>query len=237
MTTFADRHLGPRGDEIDAMLATVGVGSLDELIDEAVPAGIRLDHRLELPEAASEDEVLRRLRLLADRNTVATSLLGMGYSGTITPPVILRNVLENPAWYTAYTPYQPEISQGRLEALLNFQTMVTDLTGMDIANASLLDEATAAAEAMAFCRRVVKGGSETFFVDSECHPQTIEVVATRAEPLGIKVIVGDPETGLDGIDAYGVLIQHPGTSGGLRDLDAIVEQVHGQGGLVVVAAD
>ncbi len=237
LAPFAPRHLGPGAEEIEAMLAVVGAGSLDELIERAVPAGIRQTSRLALPEAGTEDEVLARLRAMADRNVVATSMLGMGYSGTITPTVILRNIMENPAWYTAYTPYQPEISQGRLEALLNFQTMVTDLTGMDLANASLLDEATAAAEAMAMCRRVTKQASATFFVDAECHPQTIEVVATRAEPLGIKVIVGDPVTGLDGIDAYGVLVQYPGTSGGIRDLAPIVEQVHGQGGLVVVAAD
>ena len=234
---FAHRHVGPDADEIEAMLATVGATSLDALIDAAVPASIRQDSRLALPEAGTEEEVLARLRAYADRNQVAVSMLGMGYSGTFTPTVILRNVMENPAWYTAYTPYQPEISQGRLEALLNFQTMVTDLTGMDLANASLLDEATAAAEAMALCRRVTKRDSATFFVDAECHPQTIEVVATRAEPLGIKVIVGDPVTGLDGIDAYGVLVQYPGTSGGIRDLAPIVEQVHQQGGLVVVAAD
>ena len=234
---FAHRHLGPGADEIEAMLATVGVASLEALVDAAVPAGIRQDTRLALPEAGTEDEILARLRVYADRNQVAVSMLGMGYSGTLTPTVILRNVLENPAWYTAYTPYQPEISQGRLEALLNFQTMITDLTGMDLANASLLDEATAAAEAMALCRRVTKQESATFFVDAECHPQTIQVVATRAEPLGIKVIVGDPVTALSGIDAYGVLVQYPGTSGGIRDLAPIVAQVHGQGGLVVVAAD
>ena len=234
---FAHRHIGPDDAEIEAMLATVGVASLDALVDAAVPASIRQDTRLALPEAGTEEEILTRLRAYADRNQVAVSMLGMGYSGTLTPTVILRNVMENPAWYTAYTPYQPEISQGRLEALLNFQTMITDLTGMDLANASLLDEATAAAEAMALCRRVTKRDSATFFVDAECHPQTIEVVATRAEPLGIKVIVGDPVTGLDGIDAYGVLVQYPGTSGGIRDLTPIVEQVHEQGGLVVVAAD
>ncbi|MET0663978.1 MAG: glycine dehydrogenase (aminomethyl-transferring), partial [Acidimicrobiales bacterium] len=234
---FAHRHIGPDGAEIEAMLAAVGVASLDALVDAAVPASIRQDSRLALPEAGTEEEILTRLRAYADRNQVAVSMLGMGYSGTLTPTVILRNVMENPAWYTAYTPYQPEISQGRLEALLNFQTMITDLTGMDLANASLLDEATAAAEAMALCRRVTKRDSATFFVDAECHPQTIEVVATRAEPLGIKVIVGDPVTGLDGIDAYGVLVQYPGTSGGIRDLTPIVEQVHEQGGLVVVAAD
>ena len=189
---FAHRHIGPDDAEIEAMLATVGVASLDALVDAAVPASIRQDTRLALPEAGTEEEILTRLRAYADRNQVAVSMLGMGYSGTLTPTVILRNVMENPAWYTAYTPYQPEISQGRLEALLNFQTMITDLTGMDLANASLLDEATAAAEAMALCRRVTKRDSATFFVDAECHPQTIEVVATRAEPLGIKVIVGDP---------------------------------------------
>ena len=166
-----------------------------------------------------------------------TSLIGAGYSGTITPPVIQRNVLENPAWYTAYTPYQPEISQGRLEALLNFQTMVSDLTGMDLANASMLDEATAAAEAMTLLRRVNPKAGDTFFVDAECHPQTIEVVRTRAEPLGIDVVVGEPEPDLGAEGVFGVLLQYPGTTGGIRDDRELVANLHAQGTLVAVAAD
>ena len=166
-----------------------------------------------------------------------TSLIGQGYHGTHTPGVILRNVLENPAWYTAYTPYQPEISQGRLEALLNFQTMVCDLTGMEITNASMLDEGTAAAEAMTLLRRSTKHAGNVFFVDAECHPQTVAVVATRAEPLGIEVVVGDPATDLSPADTYGVLLQHPGTSGVIRDLRPVVDAVHEAGGLAVVATD
>ena len=191
-TTFADRHLGPRPEDVEAMLAALGVATLDELIEQAVPKSIRTDQPLRLPAARSEPEVLAALRTLADRNEVVTSLIGAGYNGTHTPGVILRNVLENPAWYTAYTPYQPEISQGRLEALLNFQTMVTDLTGMDLANASMLDESTAAAEAMTLIRRSTKHAANAFFVDAETHPQTIAVVATRAEPIGIEIVVGDP---------------------------------------------
>jgi glycine cleavage system P protein (glycine dehydrogenase) len=234
---FTRRHVGPGPEDVEAMLAAVGVGSLAELVNRAVPASIRDDAPLDLPAGASEPEVLDRLAELAGQNEVATSMIGMGYHGTRTPTVITRNILENPAWYTAYTPYQPEIAQGRLEALLNFQTMVSDLTGMDLANASLLDEATAAAEAMALCKRVSRLDSVTFFVDADCHPQTIEVVATRAEPLGIKVIVGDPGVDLDGIDAYGVLVQYPGSSGALRELGPVVERAHERGGLVVVAAD
>src|SRR5262245_34569711 len=234
---FADRHIGPRADDVAAMVAELGLGSLDELLDRAVPAAIRDDKPLELEGAISEPEALARLRALADRNRVVTSLIGTGYSGTHTPGVILRNVLENPAWYTAYTPYQPEISQGRLEALLNFQTMVCDLTGLEIANASLLDEATAAAEAMTLARRSSRHEGGVFFVDRECHPQTIAVVATRAEPLGIEVRVGDPLADLDPAAAFGVLLQHPGTSGVVRDLRAAIDAVHGTGGLAVVATD
>ena len=171
------------------MLATIGLSSLDELVDSVVPASIRLDKPLDVGTSVTESEMLGRLRGIADRNEVYTSLIGMGYSGTITPPVILRNVLESPAWYTAYTPYQPEISQGRLEALVNFQTMVTDLTGMELANASLLDEATAAAEAMAMCHRLNDKAGNVFVIDPDCHPQTIAVIETRAEPLGIEVVV------------------------------------------------
>ncbi len=234
---FVRRHIGPDDEDIAHMLGVVGVGSLQELLDAAVPDGIRLDEPLTMHEPATETAVLDRLRGIAAKNKVYRSMIGMGYYGTITPPVILRNVLENPGWYTAYTPYQPEISQGRLEALLNFQTMVADLTGMEIANASLLDEATAAAEAMTMLRRVGKRPGEAFFVDSECHPQTINVVRTRAEPLGIKVVVGDPERDLLAADPYGVLLQYPGTSGIVRDHRDLIAQLNADGVLVAVAAD
>ncbi len=235
-TTFADRHLGPRPEDVERMLAVLGVATLDELVDQAVPKTIRTDQPLQLPDARSEPEVLVTLRELASRNQVVTSLIGAGYSGTHTPGVILRNVLESPAWYTAYTPYQPEISQGRLEALLNFQTMVTDLTGMDIANASMLDESTAAAEAMTLIRRSTKHASPAFFVDAETHPQTIAVVAARAEPIGIEVIVGDLAD-LDPSAVFGALLQHPGTSGVVRDLSPTIAAVHDAGGLAAVATD
>ncbi len=234
---FADRHLGPSPTEIETMLATVDVESVAELVDRAVPEAIRDRTPLDLPTGLTEAEALARLRALADRNEVLTSLIGAGYSGTITPPVIQRNVLEDPAWYTAYTPYQPEISQGRLEALLNFQTMVSDLTGMDLANASMLDEATAAAEAMTLLRRVNPKAGDTFFVDAECHPQTIEVVRTRAEPLGIDVVVGEPEPDLGAEGVFGVLLQYPGTTGGIRDDRELVANLHAQGALVAVASD
>ena len=214
---FVDRHIGPRPAEQATMLAALGYASLDELVDAAVPAVIREAAPLALPDALSETEALARLRALADRNEVFTSLIGLGYHDTITPPVILRNVLENPAWYTAYTPYQPEISQGRLEALLNFQTMVSDLTGMEIANASLLDEATAAAEAMAMLHRINAEGGRGVPRRRRPHPQTIDVVRTRAEPLGIEVVVGDP-TPADAVDGcFGVLVQYPGSGGRLHD--------------------
>ncbi len=234
---FADRHIGPDADQQADMLRTLGYSSLDELADAAVPAGIRRDAPLDLPDALSEPEALTALRALADRNEVFTSLIGMGYSDTFTPGVIQRNVLESPAWYTAYTPYQPEISQGRLEVLLNFQTMIADLTGMDLANASLLDEATAAAEAMAMCHRLAPKAGDTFFVDRDCHPQTIAVVQGRAEPLGLEVVVGNPGTDLVGTTVFGALLQYPGSSGALRDDAAIVRQVQEQGGLVAVATD
>ena len=234
---FADRHIGPSAADVTHMLDALGVASLDDLLDQAVPASIRDDKPLALDDAISEPAAIARLRSLAERNKVLTSLIGQGYYGTHAPGVILRNVLENPAWYTAYTPYQPEISQGRLEALLNFQTMVCDLTGMEITNASMLDEGTAAAEAMTLTRRSTRHAGNVFFVDDECHPQTIAVVATRAEPLGIEVVVGDPAADLSSTDAYGVLLQHPGTSGAVRDLRPIIEAVHGAGGLAVVATD
>ncbi len=233
---FATRHIGPRPEEQAKMLAAVGYGSLEELTAAAVPGSIRSADPLRLPPARSEEEVLAELRALARRNRVLTSMIGLGYYGTVTPPVIRRNVLENPAWYTAYTPYQPEISQGRLEALLNFQTMVADLTGLPIANASLLDEGTAAAEAMALARRVSKA-SGAFLVEADCFPQTIAVVRTRAEPLGVPVVVADLSRGLPEGDFFGVLVQYPGSSGALRDWRPVVEQAHERGALVAVAAD
>ena len=234
---FADRHIGPSAADVSTMLDALGVATLDDLLDQAVPPSIRDDKPLALDDAISEPEAIAKLRSLAERNEVLTSLIGQGYYGTHVPGVILRNVLENPAWYTAYTPYQPEISQGRLEALLNFQTMVCDLTGMEITNASMLDEGTAAAEAMTLTRRASRHKGNVFFVDAECHPQTISVVATRAEPLGIEVAVGDPTVDLSPADTYGVLLQHPGTSGIVRDLRPIIDAVHEAGGLAVVATD
>jgi glycine dehydrogenase len=234
---FARRHIGPDADERATMLAALGLASLDELIDQVVPASIRWDKPLDLAHPLTETETVERLRGLAARNTVATSLIGMGYADTVTPPVIARNVLENPAWYTAYTPYQPEISQGRLEALLNFQTMVTDLTGMDLSNASLLDEGTAAAEAMAMCHRLNDKVGPIFFVDHDCHPQTIAVVTTRAEALGLEVHVGDAWAGPLPAGVFGVLLQYPGSSGVVRDHASVIEAAHRSGALVAVAAD
>ena len=234
---FVARHVGPTPDEQATMLAALGLTSLDELIDRAVPDSIRWREPLDLPGPIDEAEALARLRELADRNRVFTSLIGMGYAGTITPPVILRNVLESPAWYTAYTPYQPEISQGRLEALLNFQTMVADLTGMELANASLLDEGTAAAEAMAMSHRLNGNAGSTFVIDGECHPQTIDVVRTRAEPIGVDVVVGDPGGDLPA-GVFGVLLQYPGTGGEIRDdTGAVIERARAHGALATVAAD
>ncbi|MEZ5142706.1 MAG: aminomethyl-transferring glycine dehydrogenase [Acidimicrobiales bacterium] len=234
---FVARHIGPSPDDQATMLQALGLSSLDQLVDAVVPSSIRWDKPLDLGSAVTEAEALARLREVADRNVVRTPLIGMGYSGTRTPNVILRNVLENPGWYTAYTPYQPEISQGRLEALLNFQTMVSDLTGMELANASLLDEATAAAEAMAMCHRLNPKAGTTFVVDADCHPQTIAVLQTRAEPLGLEVVVTDPATGIVGEGIFGVLLQHPGSSGGLRDDAALIADLHERGAKVVVATD
>src|SRR6184192_1562697 len=190
LNSFARRHIGPNQEEIDAMLGSVGLENLNALIEAAIPKNIRLNRQLDLPEAKSESEALTELRAIAKKNRVTRSFIGAGYYDCITPPVIQRNILENPGWYTSYTPYQAELAQGRLEALLNFQTMIVDLTKLDIANASLLDEATAAAEAMALCYAAVPG-RKTFFVADNCHPQTIEVIHTRAKPLGIEVIVDD----------------------------------------------
>src|SRR6266516_1500185 len=234
---FESRHIGPSPQDVSAMLQTIGVSSLDGLIAQTVPDDIRQRSPLDLGPALSEMEALEKARQLASRNVVLTSLIGQGYYGTILPPVIQRNILENPAWYTAYTPYQPEISQGRLEALLNFQTMISELCMLDIANASLLDEATAAAEAMAMARRVVKSHANAFFVDAECHPQTIAVVRTRAEPLGWAVKVGDPMQDLEPAAVFGALLQYPGTSGEIRDFRAIISALHAAGALAVTATD
>ncbi|MHB2023125.1 MAG: aminomethyl-transferring glycine dehydrogenase subunit GcvPB [Mycobacteriales bacterium] len=233
---FASRHIGPNEDEVTAMLAAVGYPSLDALIDAAVPEGIR-DQELSLPAGASEAAVTAELAALAALNETPVSMIGMGYHDTITPAVIRRNLLENPGWYTAYTPYQPEISQGRLEMLLNFQTLIEDLTGLPIAGASLLDEATAAAEAVALCRRV-NSSTGLFLIDAACHPQTISVVCTRARGLGIAIAVRDLGGGLAGEqDVCGVLVQYPTTTGEIRDYRALAEEVHARGGLVVAAAD
>src|ERR1700722_6515156 len=218
---FARRHIGLDPDDMAEMLQIIGVSSVEELIDQTIPDAIRLRRPLRLGEALSETEALERLQAIASKNAVFTSLIGMGYYGTILPPVIQRNVLENPAWYTAYTPYQPEISQGRLEALLNFQTLVCDLTGMDMANASLLDEPTAAAEAMALARRVSRSKSNSFFVDSNTHPQTVSVLRTRAEPLGWEVECVNLERHLLTKECFGALIQYPGTFGAIPDLRVI----------------
>ncbi len=233
---FADRHIGPSADGIAAMLEYLGLSSLAELIETAVPADILDDGELPLASPLSEVEALAEMRRLAGKNVVTTSMIGMGYYGTHTPTVILRNLIENPAWYTAYTPYQPEISQGRLEMLLNFQTMVADLTGMDIANASLLDEATAAAEAMAMARRLSRATSDTFVVDADTHPQTIAVLETRATPLGVKLVISDLRT--EPVeDCFGALISYPTSSGALHDDAALIEEVHQRGGMAVVATD
>ncbi len=231
---FVDRHIGPGPDDIEKMLATIGSASLDDLVADTIPATI-LDTDLDLPAALTEGETIARLRELAAKNTVMTSLIGLGYHDTITPPVIQRNVLENPAWYTAYTPYQPEISQGRLEALLNFQTMVSDLTGLDVANASLLDEATAAAEAMAMCRRLAKGDRSVFFIDDDCHVATIEVVRTRADAAGVEVRM--LSEGFESGTAFGLLLQYPGSSGEIRDHQSLVDEAQADGVMVAVATD
>ncbi|MDV7339318.1 aminomethyl-transferring glycine dehydrogenase [Terasakiella sp. A23] len=235
---FANRrHIGPSPSEMDEMLKVVGTDSLDSLIDETIPADIRQSEPLEWGPALSERDTLYHLRQVADKNQVLTSLIGQGYYGTMTPPVILRNILENPAWYTAYTPYQPEISQGRLEALLNFQTMVCDLTALDIANASLLDESTAAAEAMTMAQRSSKSKAKAFFVDENCHAQNIEVMKTRAEPIGIEIIVGNPDTDLVPADVFGAIFQYPGTYGHVRDFTAIIDSLHEAKALAVMVAD
>ena len=236
-TTFVRRHIGPSPRDVNAMLETVGVKSLNALMAETLPSSIRQKAPLDLGTALSETEALAHMRELAAQNQVFTSLIGQGYSGTILPAVIQRNILENPAWYTAYTPYQPEISQGRLEALFNFQTMICDLTGLDVANASLLDEASAAAEAMALAERAAQAKAKSFFVDHEVHPQTLAVLRTRAEPLGWTLISGDPLVDLDRAEVFGALLQYPGTSGAVRDLRPAIAALRTKGALAVVAAD
>ncbi len=234
---FANRrHIGPSPKEMAEMLAVVGAQSLDALIDETVPAAIRRAEPLDWGPAMSERDALFHMRQVAKKNRVLTSLIGQGYYGTTTPPVIQRNILENPAWYTSYTPYQPEISQGRLEALLNFQTMVCDLTAMEIANASLLDESTAAAEAMTMAKRISKSKATKFFVDENCHPQNIAVIQTRAAPIGIEVVVGAPDD-LVPDEVFGAIFQYPGTLGHVRDFTDIIETLHGAKAITVMAAD
>ncbi len=250
LDTFPRRHIGPSDTDIASMLQTIGADSLDTLTNQTVPPSIRLKAPLNLPAALTESEALAELRAIASKNKVQKSFIGMGYYDTITPPVILRNILENPGWYTQYTPYQAEIAQGRLEALLNFQTMVSDLTALPMANASMLDEATAAAEAMNMCHSIKSGeeggaGRNTFFVSENCHPQTIAVIKTRAKWLGIEVVVGDEgDLFHDSISLpvspkslCGILVQYPGTDGRIENYDDLTEQAHNDGILIVAATD
>src|ERR1700746_3251551 len=234
--SFARRHIGPNEEEVRAMLHEVGFDSLGALTEATVPKDIRLERELNLPEAKSEAEALAELRAIAGKNKVTRSFIGTGYYDCITPPVIQRNIFENPGWYTAYTPYQAEIAQGRLEALLNFQQMIMDLTALDIANASLLDEATAAAEAMSVCHAAVPN-RKTFFIADNCHPQTIAVVQTRAKPLGIHIKIGDYSLFKFDSTVFGALLQYPATDGAIYDYAEFIPKAHHAGALVVVAAD
>src|SRR5215469_6271302 len=235
---FVRRHIGPNAAETAEMLAQLGFKNLDDLVDAAVPKKIRSDKKLKLPAAKSEFDALAELRRVASHNEVFRSFIGQGYYDCITPPVIQRNVLENPGWYTQYTPYQAEISQGRLEALLNFQTMVSELTALDISNASMLDEATAAAEAMMMSHRFK--GSDTrkvFFISENCHPQNIEVVRTRAAALGVETVVGNHETFAFDEKVFGALVQYPDTFGAIHDYSALAEKAHAAGAMLTVATD
>ena len=237
--TFPRRHNGANAVATDEMLSLLGYPSLEALVDTAVPSHIRRS-ALSLPAAASESSALNELRSIANQNQVFRSFIGMGYYDTLTPGVIQRTILENPGWYTAYTPYQAEISQGRLEALLNFQTVITDLTGLEIANASMLDEGTAAAEAMMMCHRLKEGDASehrTFFVSKACHPQTIDIVKTRATPLDIEVVVGDHRTFSPGPNCFGVLVQYPDTTGSIHDFAGFFNAAHGAGAYTIVATD
>ena len=236
-TDFIRRHIGPGSVDEPAMLKELGMDSLDELLDKVVPASIRRDKSLAVKGSMTERQVLDRLYEISTRNQLYKSFIGMGYHNTQTPAVIERNLLRNPAWYTAYTPYQAEISQGRLEALLNFQTMVSDLTGMDIANASMLDEATSAAEAMTLCQRMSKSKSTTFFIADSCHPQTIAVTKNRANHMDIDIVIGDPFTDLADLDVFGILLQYPCSTGEIHDYRELVKAVHDTKALVAVAAD
>src|SRR5205823_2321451 len=236
VATFADHHIAPSAEETVQMLRELGFENLEALVDATVPKNIRLDRTLDLPKAKSENEALTELRALSSKNRVARNFTGAGYSDTITPPVIQRNILENPGWYTAYTPYQAELAQGRLEALLNFQTMVSGLTGLDIANASLLDESTAAAEAMTLCHAIASGRTK-FFVADNCHPQTIEVLHTRAKPLGIEIVSTDFADFEFDDSFFGALVQYPATDGAIEDYEAFAISAHRVGALLVIAAD
>ena len=234
---FRDRHLGPDNGQQKAMLEALGLNNLDELIEKIVPESIRREDDMGIGPGLTEHQSLETLKAMAQKNRVLKSFIGMGYSNTFTPPTIQRNILENPAWYTAYTPYQAEISQGRLEALMNFQTMVSELSGMELANASMLDEATTCAEAMTLCQRVSKSKGKVFFVAQDCHPQNIAVIKTRAETLDIEVVVGDPLNDLDEQDLFGVMLQYPATDGAIGDYQAVCEWAHKRKALVAVAAD
>src|SRR5437762_8444718 len=238
VATFVDRHIGPSADEVAQMLRELGFENLDALIDATVPKNIRLDRPLELPKAKSENEALAELRALASKNKVARNFIGAGYSDTITPQLIQKNILQNPGWYTPYTPYQAEVAKGRLEALVNFQTMVTDLTALDIANASLLDEATAAAEAMALCYHAVTGrsASNKFFVADNCHPQTSAVVRTRAKPLGIEIVTGNFSSIKLDDTIFGALMQYPATDGAIFDYDIFSKAAQDGGSFIDIPA-
>src|SRR5207248_3006653 len=236
VATFADHHIAPSAEETVQMLRELGFENLEALVDATGPKNIRLDRTLDLPKAKSENEALTELRALSSKNRVARNFTGAGYSDTITPPVIQRNILENPGWYTAYTPYQAELAQGRLEALLNFQTMVSALTGLDIANASLLDESTAAAEAMTLCHAIASGRTK-FFVANNCHPQTIEVLHTRAKPLGIEIVSTDFADFEFNDSFFGALVQYPATDGAIEDYERFATSAHRVGALLVIAAD
>ena len=234
---FVNRHIGPDLDEQQSMLETLGMSSMDDLIEKVVPDSIRRQDEMKIDRGLTEHQAIEKLQKIASKNKILKSMIGMGYYNTLTPPTIKRNILENPAWYTAYTPYQAEISQGRLEAMLNFQTMVSDLTGLELANASMLDEATACAEAMTLCQRMSKSKGKVFFVADDCHPQNIEVVQTRAEPLGIEVVVGNPADGIADYDLFGVLLQYPGTYGDVDDFTHLIEEAHAKKALVIMSAD
>ena len=234
---FIRRHIGSSSQQIETMLAYLNLSSMDELTEKVIPESILTKQASALRSTFSEQEVTTYMRKMRKRNQVLVSMIGMGYYDTIMPAVIKRNVLENPGWYTAYTPYQAEVSQGRLEALSNFQQMIMDLTGMGLSNASLLDEATAAAEAMTMCKRISKKDSLLFFVDQDCHPQTIAVVQTRAESLGYQLNIGNPWTDLDATSVFGAIVQYPGSSGEIGNLQPVAEQLHEQNAFLTVAAD